>query len=165
MTVQQRGKAKQSGKARSSGKAKPGGRPQSSGKAKRGSKAKSGSKARSGGKAKQSGKERRPSDETPTRRFRSGRLVRLLLIGATVMLAAALGTSSVRTWINQREQIDGAHRESVELDARIASLEAEIATRTSDEGARIEALCFGPYVEPGVEVYSIPGVDGCVSGG
>ena len=123
--------------------------------------------ARPSGKTRRGGsrKERRRSDETPARRFRSGRFVRLLLIGATIMLAVALGTSSVRTWVDQREQLDGARREASELDDRIASLEAEIATRTSAEGARIEALCFGPYVEPGVEVYSIPGVDGCVSGG
>lgn len=130
------------------------------------------------GKTKRSGGARRPgpagrvrsrkegpsSDEISARRFRSGRIVRLLLIGATITLAGALGTSSIRTWVNQRDQLDGADREASELDTRIASLEAEIATRTSEEGARIEALCFGPYVEPGVEVYSIPGVDGCVSG-
>jgi len=90
-------------------------------------------------------------------------VVRILLIGATVALAAALATSSVRTWIDQREQLEDARREASELDARIESLQSEIATRTSEDGARIEALCFGPYVEPGVEVYSIPGVDGCVS--
>jgi cell division protein FtsB len=99
------------------------------------------------------------------RRFRSGRVVRLLLLGATLALAAALATSSVRTWIDQREQLDEARREASDLDARIESLQAEIATRTSEDGARIDALCFGPYVEPGVEVYSIPGVDGCVSAG
>jgi len=103
--------------------------------------------------------------DAPPRRFRSGRFVRVLLIGATVGLAVVLGASSVRTWAEQRDQLDDARREAADLDARIASLEAEIATRTSDEGARIEALCFGPYVEPGVEVYSIPGVSGCVSGG
>ena len=86
------------------------------------------------------------------------------MIGTTVALAAVLAASSVRTWLEQRQQIDDARQEADHLDARIRSLEAEIATRTSDEGARIEALCFGPYVEPGVEVYSIPGVDGCVSG-
>lgn len=90
--------------------------------------------------------------------------MRAVLIAATVSLAGVLGASSVRTWANQRNQLENARREASELDARVASLEAEIATRTSDEGARIEALCFGPYVEPGVEVYSIPGVDGCVSG-
>ncbi len=106
----------------------------------------------------------RPSDGSPRRRFRSGHFVRFLLIAASVVVAATLGASSVRTWIDQRDQLDDARREASELDERIASLEAEIATRTSDEGARIEALCFGPYVEPGVEVYSIPGIDGCVSG-
>lgn len=106
----------------------------------------------------------RDQPEAPPRRFRSGLSVRVALIGATVALATLLGASSVRTWINQRDQVDDARRDAVELDARIASLEAEIATRTSSEGSRIEALCFGPYVEPGVEVYSIPGVDGCVSG-
>jgi cell division protein FtsB len=111
------------------------------------------------------GSTRAKADEgsVSARRFRSGRVVRLLLLGATVALAAVLATSSVRTWIDQREQLDEARREASELDARIESLQAEIATRTSEDGARIDALCFGPYVEPGVEVYSIPGVDGCVS--
>ena len=99
------------------------------------------------------------------RRFRSGYLVRALLISGTVALAVLLGASSVQTWFEQRDQTVEAERVNEELDARVAALEAEIARRTSEEGARREALCFGPYVEPGTEVYAIPGVSGCVTSG
>ncbi|MFQ5556998.1 MAG: septum formation initiator family protein [Acidimicrobiales bacterium] len=100
----------------------------------------------------------------PRRRLRSGLLVRSLLLVTTLGLAAMLGASSVGTWLDQREQLDSARREAAELDARIAQLESEIAVRTSPEGARIEALCFGPYVEPGTELYTVHGVAGCVTG-
>ena len=81
------------------------------------------------------------------------------------MLAAALllGASSVRTWMDQNAQQAEAGELAVELDGRIADLEDEIARRTSDGGVRHEALCFGPYVDPGTEVYAVMGLEGCVS--
>ena len=90
-----------------------------------------------------------------------------LLVAAlslTVIAAAALfGASSVQTWMDQNDQRADAEALAAELDARVAELEAEISLRTSSDGARREALCFGPYVEPGTEVYSVMGLHGCVS--
>ena len=90
-----------------------------------------------------------------------------LLVAAlslTVIAAAALfGASSVQTWMDQNDQRADAEALAVELDARVAELEAEIERRTSSNGARREALCFGPYVEPGTEVYSVMGLHGCVT--
>ena len=91
---------------------------------------------------------------------------RLLLAGLGVAMAVAavlLGASSVRTWMDQNAQQREAESLGVELDARISVLEGEIARRTSDDGVRREALCFGPYVEPGTEVYAVMGLEGCVT--
>ena len=91
---------------------------------------------------------------------------RLLLMGlAAAMVAAALlsGASSVRTWMDQNDQQAEAESLAAEFDGRIATLEAEIDRRTSDDGVRREALCFGPYVDPGTEVYAVMGLEGCVS--
>ena len=91
---------------------------------------------------------------------------RLLLVGLAVAMVAAallLGASSVRTWMDQNAQQREAESVGAELDARIATLEGEVARRTSDDGVRREALCFGPYVEPGIEVYAVMGLEGCVS--
>ena len=91
---------------------------------------------------------------------------RLLLAGLVVSMAVAavlLGASSVQTWMDQNAQQREAESLGAELDARIAVLEGEIARRTSDDGVRREALCFGPYVEPGTEVYAVMGLEGCVT--
>ena len=91
---------------------------------------------------------------------------RLLLAGLVVAMVAAallLGASSMRTWMDQNAQQREAESLATELDARIAELEGEVDRRTSDDGVRREALCFGPYVEPGTEVYAVMGLEGCVS--
>ena len=91
---------------------------------------------------------------------------RSLLLGLSLAMAAAallLGASSVRTWMDQHAQQQEAEDLATELEARIAALEGEIARRTSDDGVRREALCFGPYVAPGTEVYAVMGLEGCVS--
>jgi len=91
---------------------------------------------------------------------------RLLLAGVMVSMVAAallLGASGIRTWRDQNAQQREAESVANELDARIAELEGEVARRTSDDGVRREALCFGPYVEPGTEVYAVMGLEGCVS--
>ena len=91
---------------------------------------------------------------------------RLLLAGlavAMVLAAVLLGASSVRTWMDQNAQQREAESVGAELDARIAALEGEVARRTSDDGVRREALCFGPYVAPGTEVYAVMGLEGCVT--
>lgn len=91
---------------------------------------------------------------------------RLLLVGLVAAMVAAallLGASSMRTWMDQNVQQREAESLATELDARIAELEGEVDRRTSDDGVRREALCFGPYVEPGTEVYAVMGLEGCVS--
>ena len=91
---------------------------------------------------------------------------RLLLASLVVAMAVAavlLGASSVGTWMDQNAQQREAESLGAELDARIAILEGEISRRTSDDGVRREALCFGPYVEPGTEVYAVMGLEGCVT--
>ena len=89
-----------------------------------------------------------------------------LLVGLAVAMVAAallLGASSVRTWMDQNAQQEEAESLAAELDTRIADLEGEVARRTSEGGVRREALCFGPYVDPGTEVYAVMGLEGCVS--
>ena len=90
---------------------------------------------------------------------------RLLLFGlalATLGAAALFGASSVSTWMDQNAERAEAESLAVELDERIAELTAEVDARTSDDGVRREALCFGPYVAPGTEVYAVLGLEGCV---
>ena len=93
----------------------------------------------------------------------TGRVVRVVVVMAVLGLAAALGASSVTTWFDQRDQTVEERRLAAELDARIATLEAEVDRRLSPEGARRQALCFGPFVEAGTEVYAVLGVSGCVT--
>lgn len=91
---------------------------------------------------------------------------RLLLVGqalATLGAAALFGASSCSTWMDQNAERAEAESLAVELDARIAELTAEVDARTSADGVRREALCFGPYVAPGTEVYAVLGLEGCVS--
>ncbi|MCY4069165.1 MAG: hypothetical protein OXE79_08710 [Acidimicrobiaceae bacterium] len=91
---------------------------------------------------------------------------RLLLASLFVVIVAAaslLGASSVHTWIDQNAQRQQEELTNQQLEAEIAVLEDEIARRTSQDEVRREALCFGPYVAPGTEVYSVAGLEGCVS--
>ena len=90
------------------------------------------------------------------------RLLLVALFAGTLIAATMFGASSVRTWFDQNAQLADAEHAAVGLDGRIAELTDEIERRTSDEGVRREALCFGPYVEPGTEVYAVMGLDGCV---
>ena len=104
--------------------------------------------------------------EVRDRAMRSAWWHRLLLVGLGVAMVVAvglLGASSVRTWRDQNAQQREAESLGVTLDARIAALEGEIARRTSGDGVRREALCFGPYVAPGTEVYAVMGLGGCVT--
>ena len=90
------------------------------------------------------------------------RLLLVSLFAGTLIAATMFGASSVRTWFDQNAHLANAEHAAVEFDGRVAELEDEIARRTSDEGVRREALCFGPYVEPGTEVYAVMGLNGCV---
>jgi len=90
------------------------------------------------------------------------RLLLVALFAGTLAAATLFGASSVATWFDQNAQIADAEHEAAELDERIAVLTGEIDRRTSENGVRREALCFGPYVEPGTEVYAVMGLNGCV---
>lgn len=90
----------------------------------------------------------------------------LLLIGLVILLVAIVGlngTELVRAWMDQNAQREEAEAVAAELDVFIDELEGEVARRTSDGGVRREALCFGPYVAPGTEIYAVMGLEGCVS--
>ena len=91
------------------------------------------------------------------------RSVLFTLLAATLGGGAIFGASSVRTWVEQNEIRAAAQQTATDLDRQITELEAEIDRRTSDEAVRREALCFGPFVPPGTEIYAVPGLQGCVS--
>ena len=90
------------------------------------------------------------------------RLLSATLLVGILSVAVVLGASSVRTWMDQNHERSQAQHVATELEARIVGLEHDIARRTSDESIRRAALCYGPYVEPGTEVYAIAGLHGCV---
>lgn len=90
------------------------------------------------------------------------RLFILMLAVTTVGTIVMFGASSVKTSIKQRQQIIETEHQAELLDEEIAKLTAQVRIRTSPEGGLREALCFGPYVEPGTEVYAIVGLNGCV---
>ena len=90
------------------------------------------------------------------------RLLLVALFVGTLGAAVLFGASSVNTWFDQNAQRADAEHIAVQLEDRIAELTDEIDRRTSADGVRREALCFGPYVEPGTEVYAVMGLSGCV---
>ena len=91
---------------------------------------------------------------------------RLTLVGlglATLVAAVVFGASSVQTWMDQNAQLEEAEEAAAELNGQILELNDDIARRTTSDGVRREALCYGPYVAPGTEVYAVMGLRGCVS--
>lgn len=91
---------------------------------------------------------------------------RLTLVGlglATLVAAVVFGASSVQTWMDQNAQLEEAEEAAAELNGQILELNDDIARRTTSDGVRREALCYGPYVAPGTEVYAVMGLQGCVS--
>lgn len=90
------------------------------------------------------------------------RLLLVTLFAGTLGEAVMFGASSVGTWFDQNAQRADAEHIAVQLETRIAELTDEIDRRTATDGVRREALCFGPYVEPGTEVYAVMGLNGCV---
>ncbi len=85
----------------------------------------------------------------------------LLVVGFS-LLAGVLVQPSVSSYMEQRSELESVKAERDALQAEIDEINADIEGITDDEGLRIEARCYGPYVEPGEEVYSIPGLKGCV---
>lgn len=88
--------------------------------------------------------------------------VLLLLAVGFLLLAGVLVEPSVSSYMEQRSELESVKAERDAIQAEIDEINADIEGITDDEGLRIEARCFGPYVAPGEEVYSIPGLKGCV---
>jgi len=105
---------------------------------------------------------RRATRTEPPRPMRSGRVVRASLFVVTLGAGAGLAAYPIGDWVEQREEVDQARLRNEELQARVAELDQELETLTGEEGVELRGLCFGPYVRPGVETYTVPGVSGCV---
>ncbi len=87
----------------------------------------------------------------------------VLALATSVVIVVVLGGPSIGVAFEQRAEIRQAEILAQQLDAQIDAYTAEIEARSGAAGARREALCYGPYVEPGTEVYSVLGVSGCVN--
>lgn len=90
------------------------------------------------------------------------RIVRVVLVAATLGVGVALAAIPVDNWMDQRAERDDARMRRAELEADIAQIEADIERVVGDEGLEIAARCYGPFVDVGEEVYAIPGLQGCV---
>ena len=88
-----------------------------------------------------------------------------LLVAGFVLLAGVLVEPAVRGYLEQRSELASVKDERAALEAEIAEIDADIEGIIDDEGLRNEARCYGPFVEPGEEVYSVPGLKGCVVSG
>ena len=99
---------------------------------------------------------------TPSRRFRSGRIVRAGLIAATIAAGAGLAAIPVGDWFDQQAELNDARLRRAELQAEIDGIDRELESIAGEAGIEERGRCFGPYVQPGAETYSIPGVSGCV---
>ncbi len=91
--------------------------------------------------------------------------VLFLLVAAFVLLAGVLVEPAVSGYLEQRSELASVKDERAALEAEIAEINADIEGIIDDEGLRNEARCYGPFVEPGEEVYSVPGLKGCVVSG
>jgi hypothetical protein len=94
---------------------------------------------------------------------RSGRLVRAGLFAATLGVGVGLAAIPVDNWLDQRAEVDAARERRDVLVGEIAEIDAEIEGIIGEDGLEIAARCYGPYVEVGEEIYSVPGLDGCVT--
>lgn len=93
----------------------------------------------------------------------AGRVVRALLVVVTLGVGVGLAAIPVGTWMDQREELDDARQRQAELQREIDQINADIERIVGEEGLEEAALCYGQYVEPGLEVYGIPGLQGCVT--
>jgi len=91
------------------------------------------------------------------------RMAGLLVVLGLLAGGGLLTVRQFEVWTDQNEQRAAAARLARDLDAEIASWEGEIARRSTTEAVREAALCFGPYVDPGTEVYAVPGLTGCLA--
>ena len=119
-------------------------------------------KAKPAGRAPKAKPRPRAAASGSPRRFRSGRIVRTGLIVATIAGGVGLAAIPVGDWLDQQGELDDARLRRTELQAEIDEIEGEIESIIGAEGIEERGRCFGPYVSPGAETYSIPGVSGCV---
>ena len=119
-------------------------------------------KAKGAGRAPKAKPGRRGAASGPPRRFRSGRLVRTGLIAVTIAGGVGLAAIPVGDWLDQQSELDEARLRRSELQAEIDEIQGEIESIIGVEGIEERGRCFGPYVPPGAETYSVPGVSGCV---
>lgn len=88
-----------------------------------------------------------------------------LLVAAFLLLAGVLVEPSVSRYLEQRSELEDVKEDRARLRAEIAEINSDIEGITNDRGVRHAARCYGPFVEPGEEVYSVPGLQGCVVSG
>ena len=101
------------------------------------------------------------SAEQPCEGSNPVKKVSLLLAAGFLLLAGVLVEPSVSSYMEQRSELSSVKAERDALRSEIAEINADVEGVTDYEGLRTEARCFGPYVEPGEEVYSIFGLKGC----
>jgi len=94
--------------------------------------------------------------------FRSGPVIRGVLIVGTFVFCAAIAAFPLRTWYAQRAELQDARTRHSELVAEIDASDVRIAAKVDANGIRRDAKCFNHFVEPGEELYTVPGVRGCV---
>jgi hypothetical protein len=94
--------------------------------------------------------------------FRTGSVVRAVLVVGTFLFCVAVAAFPLRTWYDQRAELDEAEIRNAALVAAIQESDGRIAAKIDDDGMRRDAKCFSNFIEPGEELYSVPGVRGCV---
>ncbi len=99
----------------------------------------------------------------PARRIAPGLVFRVGAIAATLGVGAGLAAIPVGNWLDQKAELDQAELERSVLQAEISAIESQIDLNSGEEGILERGRCFGFWVQPGAETYTIPGVDGCVS--
>jgi len=92
-----------------------------------------------------------------------GFLVRVLLVAVTLAVGVGLASFPVSTWFEQRSELRDSQAQRQQLVDQIDSIDLQIEQRVGPDGVAKAAKCVGLYVEPGSEVYSVPGVEGCVA--
>ena len=94
---------------------------------------------------------------------RSGRLARAALAAATLGVGVGLAAIPVGNWYDQRGDLDDARNRRAALQSEIEDIESDIDGILGEEGLDVAARCRSFYVEPGEELYAIPGLEGCVT--
>jgi len=100
---------------------------------------------------------------TDTPALRSGRIVRAALAAVTLSVGVGLAAIPVGNWFDQRDELGEANTRRDALQAEIDRIESDIEGILGEDGLDVAARCRSFYVEPGEELYAIPGLEGCVT--